>query len=75
MTNAARLSKLADEATARFVGRGEVVGVAIGGDADLTVFLANADASQEQAVRAWAKRRAVSVAFVESGYFTAQFVT
>ena len=73
MMNATQLSMLVDEATARFVGRGEIVGVALGGDADITVFLAHADAADEEAVRAWAKRQTISVTFVESGPFAAYF--
>jgi hypothetical protein len=69
MKDGARLAKLVDEATARFVGRGEIVGVAIGGDADITIFLSRADTAQEDAVRTWAKRRSISVSFVESGRF------
>ncbi len=73
MMDRARLSKLVDEATARFVGRGEIVGVAIGGDADITIFFARADAAQKEAVRAWAKRRSISVNFVETGRFIQSF--
>jgi hypothetical protein len=49
-----QLSRLADEATVRFVGRGEIVDVALGGDADIRVFTAHADSAHEEAVRAWA---------------------
>jgi hypothetical protein len=71
MKNSAHMSKLLKEATARFIGRGEVVGIALGGEADFTVFLTKSDVTQKKDLRSWAKGQGVSVAFVESGLFKA----
>ncbi|MBV8568201.1 MAG: hypothetical protein JO273_22375 [Methylobacteriaceae bacterium] len=71
MSKHSNTDNLLDEATSRFVGSNGVVGVARGGDADLTIFVSQADAAQERAVRAWARDRAISVAFVASGGFEA----
>lgn len=65
------LQVLLDEATRRFVGRGSVLGVAIGGDTDLTVLLAEPDPVQERAVRSWADRNSVSLGFMVTGRFFA----
>jgi hypothetical protein len=70
MKDSAQLSDLLKEASDRFIGRGEIIGIAFGGEeADLTVFLAQPDVPQKKDVRSWAKDRGVSVAFVESGSF------
>jgi hypothetical protein len=63
---------LLKEATTRFIGRGEVVGIALGGEADFTVFLARPDVPKmKKDVRSWAKNQGVSVAFAKSGPFKA----
>jgi len=64
-----RLSQLLADATGRFVGHGGVVGVALGGDNDLTVLPADHDPDQERALLSWAKRHAVSLGFIVTGRF------
>lgn len=71
MVNPVPLPELRDKAEERFVGRGGVVGVAIGQASALTVFLAQHDLAQERAVREWAQSRDIAVDFIVSGRFQA----
>lgn len=63
--------RLRDEASARFMGHGSVVGVATGTDDGITVMLAAPDGACEAPIRAWARERSVDVRFMVVGNFVA----
>ena len=65
------LRRWRDEASARFMGRGAVVGVGLTPGDGLVILLSRPDAAEEQAIRRWALDKPVRVELVVSGTFAA----